>query len=108
MRPAGSRQSRQRKTILKGGMKMKIFTIENGKVTEGVRVNNFTLKGAGVSIPAILIGEEGRGRKLGVLPTQLLPDTYAEWKEKGCTHIHSAEVGTTKAGKPKLFQTENA
>jgi len=86
---------------------MKIFTIKNGEVKEGARVESLTLKGAGVSIPAILIGEEGRGRKLGVLPVQLLPNTYAEWKEKGCTHIHSAEVGTTKAGKPKLFQTED-
>ncbi len=87
---------------------MKIFTIESGKVTEGVRVDSFTLKGAGVTIPAILIGEEGRGRILGVLPVQLLPDTYAEWLEKGYTHILSATVGTTKSGKPKLFQTEDA
>ena len=87
---------------------MKIFTIESGKVTEGVRVDSFMLKGAGVTIPAITIGEEGRGRKLGVLPVQLLPDTYAEWQEKGYTHIHSATVGTTKSGKPKLFQTEDA
>lgn len=89
-------------------MKMKIFTIENGKVTEGVRVDSFTLKGAGVSIPAIIVGKEGRGRKLGVLPVQLLPAQYKEWQEKGCTHINFAEVGTTKAGKPKLFQTEDA
>ena len=87
---------------------MKIFTIGSGKVTEGVRVDSFTLKGAGVTIPAITIGEEGRGRKLGVLPAQLLPDTYAEWKEKGYVNIHSATVGTTKAGKPKLFQKEDA
>jgi hypothetical protein len=87
-------------------MKMKVFTVENGKVTEGVRVDTFTLKCAGVSIPAILIGEEGRGRRLGVLPVQLLPDTYAEWKEKGHTYINFAQVGTTKVGKPKLFQTE--
>ena len=40
---------------------MKIFTIENGKVTEGAKVDSFTLKGAGVSIPANIIGEEGRG-----------------------------------------------
>ncbi len=89
-------------------MKMETFTIENGKVSEGAKVDSFTLKGAGVSIPAIIIGEEGRGRKLGVLPVQLLPDTYAEWKEKGYTHIHSATVGTTKSGKPKLSQTEEA
>lgn len=88
--------------------KMKIFTIERGKVTEGVKVDSFTLKGAGVSIPAIIVGEEGRGRRLGVLPAQLLPEQYQEWQEKGCVYIHSATVGTTKAGKPKLFQTENA
>lgn len=86
---------------------MKIFTIESGKVAKGVRVDSFTLKGAGVTIPAIIIGEEGRGRKLDVLPTQLLPDTYAEWQEKGYTHIHSAQIGETKSKRPKLFQTEN-
>lgn len=89
-------------------MKMKIFTVENGKVTEGACVNSFTLKGAGVTIPAILIGEEGRGRELGVLPVQLLPEQYKEWQEEGRTYIHSAKIGTTKAGKPKLSQTEGA
>lgn len=87
---------------------MLVFTIESGEVTEGARVDSFTLKGAGVTIPAIIVGEEGRGRKLGVLPIQLLPEQYKEWQEKGYTHIHSAEIGTTKAGKPKLFQTEDA
>ena len=88
-------------------MKMKVFTIESGDVTEGARVGSFTLKGVGITIPAIIIGEEGRGRKLGVLPVQLLPEQNKEWEEKGYTHIHSATIGTTKAGKPKLFQTEN-
>lgn len=87
---------------------MKIFTIENGKVIEGVRVDSFTLKGAGVTIPAITIGEKGRGRELGVLPVHLLPEQYKEWQEEGYVYIHSAEIGTTKAGKPKLFQTEDA
>ena len=86
---------------------MKIFTIKSGDVREGVKVESFTLKGAGISIPAVIIGEEGRGRELGVLPVQLLPESYAEWKEKGYTRIHSAEVGATKAGKPKLLQTED-
>lgn len=89
-------------------MKMKIFTIENGKVTKGARIDSFKLKGAEITIPAIIVGEEGRGRELGVLPVQLLPEQYEEWKEKGCTHIFFATVGTTKAGKPKLFQTEDA
>lgn len=87
---------------------MKIFTVESGNVSEGVRVDSFTLKGAGITIPAIIVGEEGRGRELGVLPTQLLPDTYAEWQEKGYVYIFSAQVGETKSGRPKLFQTEDA
>jgi hypothetical protein len=85
--------------------KMKIFTIGSGKVTEGVRVDSFTLKGAGVTIPAITIGEEGRGRKLGVLPVQLLPSSYKEWQGKGEVTISAALVGETKAGKPKLLET---
>ena len=88
--------------------KMKVFTIQSGEVKEGARVESFTLRGAGVTIPAIIIGEEGRGRELGVLPVQLLPDSYKKWQEEGCVHISSAEVGQTKAGKPKLFQTEDA
>ncbi len=87
---------------------MKIFTIKSGKIEEGARVDSFTLKGVGVTIPAIIVGEEGRGRKLGILPVQLLPNTYAEWEEKGSTYIYSAYIGTTKTGKPKLFQTEDA
>ena len=87
--------------------KMRVFTINSGEVSEGARVGTFTLKGAGVSIPAIIIGEEGRGRELGVLPVHLLPDSYKEWQENGYVYIHSAELGTTKAGRPKLFQTED-
>ena len=87
---------------------MKIFTVKSGEVTEGARVDSFTLNGAGVTIPAILVGEEGRGRKLGVLPVGLLPDTYTEWEKEGHVYINFAKIGTTKAGKPKLFQTENA
>ena len=95
-----------KKKLKKGGLQMKLFTIET-KVTEGARVDSFTLKGAGISIPAIIVGEEGRGRELGVLPVQLLPDSYAEWQEKGYVNIHFATVGTTKSGKPKLFQAED-
>ena len=84
---------------------MKIFTIASGEVSEGARVDSFTLKGAGISIPAILVGEEGRGRKLGVLPVQLLPDNYKKWQEERAISIYSAEVGETKTGKPKLIET---
>lgn len=86
---------------------MKIFTIENGEITDGAVVGTFSLK-AGIKIPAIIVGQEGRGRQLGVLPVQLLPDSYKVWQEKGEVKIVSAEVGQTKAGKPKLFEKEES
>ena len=84
---------------------MKAFTIRSGEVSPGAKVETFQLSGAGVTIPAILVGEKGRGRKLGVLPVQLLPSSYKEWQEKGEVVITAALVGKTKAGKPKLIET---
>lgn len=82
---------------------MKIYTIESGKVSEGARIDSFTLKGAGVTIPTIIVGEKGRGRELGVLPVSLLPEQQKEWEEKGEVFITAAEIGQTRAGKPKLI-----
>lgn len=82
---------------------LKIYTIYGGRVEEGTIVSSLTLKGAGVTIPAILVGEEGRNRKLGVLPVELLPDQYKIWQEKGEVNILAASLGTTKTGKPKLI-----
>jgi len=84
------------------GKSFKVFTID-GSVQEGAVVEKLTLKGAGIDIPAIFVGEQGRGRERGVLPVQLPSTLQAEWKEKGRVRISSAEVGTTKAGKPKLY-----
>ena len=83
---------------------MKAFTIRSGEVSPGAKVETFQLSGAEVTIPAILVGEKGRGRKLGVLPVQLLPDSYKEWQEKGEVVITAATVSQTKAGKPKLIE----
>ena len=47
---------------------MNCYTIESGKVTAGIAVEKFDLPGAGVEIDAIIVGEDGRGRELGVLP----------------------------------------
>ena len=46
----------------------RVFTVSSGSVTEGAEISTLHLKGAGVDIPAIIIGEEGRGRSTGVLP----------------------------------------
>jgi len=82
---------------------MKVYTIESGEVSEGAIVEKLALKGAGIEIPALIVGEDGRGRERGVLPIQLTNGQYKEWQEKGRVRIEFAEVGTTKAGKPKLF-----
>lgn len=86
----------------------KVYTISSGKVSEGTEVSKFALRGAGVDIPAILLGETGRGRSLGVLPVDLPNGLSTEWNEKGKVRIMAAEVGETKAGKPKLFAKEKA
>jgi len=82
---------------------MKIFTVENGQALDGVRVQTFTLKN-GTNIPAVMVGESGRGRELGVLPVHLVSDTHKKWQESGVASIHFAAIGTTKSGTPKLYQ----
>ena len=86
---------------------MKVYTIESG-ISEGAIVEKLALKGAGIEIPAIIVGEDGRGRERGILPVQLTNGQYKEWQEKGRVRIEFAEVGTTKAGKPKLFAKDSA
>lgn len=82
---------------------MRIFTVSSGQVSVGATVGKLTLKGAGITIPAIMVGEEGRGRDRGVMPVQLLPEQQKEWEEKGTTTVGFGEIGQTKAGKPKLY-----
>lgn len=45
-----------------------VFTIASGSVTAGAVIETLHLKGAGIDIPTIMIGEEGRGRERGVVP----------------------------------------
>lgn len=86
---------------------MKVFTIESGKVEEGAVVEAFHLQGAGVTIPAILVGEEGRGRELGVLPVELLAASRAVWEAKGQVEVELVELGQTKSGKLKLIEVSS-
>jgi hypothetical protein len=86
----------------------KIFTIKSETVEEGANVDTYELKGAKTNIPAIIIGEKGRGRHLGVLPVHLTNSQLKEWREKGVVRINAAEIGKTKAGKPKLFAKKDA
>lgn len=86
---------------------MKVFTIESGKVIEGAEVVTFALKNADVTIPAIIIGEKGRGRQLGVLPVKLTEENYNKWKAGETVTIHFAKISETKSGKPKLIEMES-
>src|SRR5690606_12199283 len=84
---------------------MKVFTIESGKVIEGAEVVTFALKNADVTIPAIIVGEEGRGRQLGVLPVKLTEENYNKWKTGETVIVHNARISETKSGRPKLVET---
>jgi len=75
-----------------------VFTASDGKVTCGAAVEEFTLS-SGITIPAILVGEKGRGRELGVLPV--------EGAQPGDT-IVAARIGQTRSGRPKLLAAPSA
>jgi hypothetical protein len=84
---------------------MKIFTIEAGSVKDNAEVTALTLA-SGVKIPVVTVGEEGRGRRLGVLPVSLLPESKAMWDYGKTVHIENVRVGETRSGKPKLIEVE--
>jgi len=81
----------------------RILTIEAGKFHEGASVDRLPLKGAGIEIPSLIVGEKGRGRHWGVLPVQLSKENQAKWDAKEFLDIRSAALGTTRAGKLKIL-----
>lgn len=85
-----------------------VFTIRGGRATPGATVEVYQIGGVDVKIPAIVIGEEGRGRKLGVLPVDLPPDQYRIWGERGEVTITAARITQTRSGKPKLIAAVSA
>jgi hypothetical protein len=46
---------------------MKIFTLESGRAMSGVKVEKLLLAGAQINILAVIVGEEGRGSKRGLM-----------------------------------------
>lgn len=83
---------------------IRIFTLWGGRgeVEVGATVGKYYLKGAGISIPAIMIGERGRGRKLGVMPVQLEGNLKTLWDEKGAVRVKFGYLDKTRSGKYKL------
>jgi len=78
---------------------MKIFTIRPPEILEGIGVEKLTLSN-GVVIDTVQIGENGRGRKLGVVPVKLL----TEWDGKGGRALKNVTLGTTQSGNPKFYE----
>jgi hypothetical protein len=76
----------------------RIFTID-GAVDNGVLVQSLALKGANIEIPAIIVGEQGRGRNRGVLPVA--------GAEVGDI-LHFASLSKTRADKPRLIAATGA
>lgn len=74
---------------------MKVFTIKSGEVSEGATVGKFVLSG-GATAPAILVGEEGRGRGLGAVPV---------FGTDG--RVTCCDVGEMRSGRKKLTASEN-
>jgi hypothetical protein len=81
---------------------MQIWNIFEDKATHGIQAQvipmpNFDLVG-------IVLGEEGRGRQLTIVPVDLLPDDLSRFRSGESVLIKHAELGETRSGKPKLRQ----
>jgi len=81
-------------------MVLKVYTIFGPTVEDGAEVQEFTLS-SGAKISAVLVGEKGRGRELGVLPVVGV---------RPGERIYAAQLGRTASDKPKLIAaaTEHA
>lgn len=84
---------------------MKIFTVAAATVKVGAEVLALTLA-SGVQIPVVTVGEEGRGRKLDVLPVKLLPESQPVWDYQKKVRVENVRVGETHSGRPKLIEIE--
>jgi len=72
---------------------MKVFTMQNGRATEGAVVK--TLPIGGVDRPVLTVGQDGRGRKLGFILVQLLPEQQEELARNGRTTITDCRINET-------------
>lgn len=82
---------------------MKIYTFNRG-IQEGAKVTLFKLSG-GAEIPAILLGEPGRGRKLTVVPVHLSKENREILLTGEPVRIFDAKIGETQSGALKLIET---
>ncbi|MEO0271573.1 MAG: hypothetical protein ABIM30_00570 [candidate division WOR-3 bacterium] len=68
-----------------------VFTLAGTKIMKGAKVEEYKLKAVDKSISAVKIGEEGRGRKLFIVPTIGAGEV-----------VDRVRLVKTKSGKPKF------
>lgn len=73
---------------------MRIFTIENGKVSDGAKVNACCVFDKEKTFPAIVVGEHTARTHLGILPIYLNDDQYRSLLANGETVIHYGSLKT--------------
>lgn len=81
---------------------MKIYTISNDfNVSNGANVEKVTL-GNGSSFPALVIGEEGRGRMRGILPVRLAAHNQSYYEKGEKITLLSAAISHSLKGNVRL------
>ena len=78
----------------------RVFTVQHDRIQPHATARPFEIAGGSVKIHAVLVGERGRGRELGVLPVWFEAGKPAEDE---AVRFSVAAVGKTRAGKPKLL-----
>lgn len=94
------------KSMNKMNKSMMIYELKEEKV-KPPKIQRFRLAN-GVEIPAICVGEKGRGRRCGVLPVKLLPESFQRWKNGEEVTIKAVMIGKTRTGRPKLIEAREA
>ncbi len=77
----------------------RVYTVASGAVTAGAAIEYLRLKSAGIDIPVVAVGEEGRGRARGVIPI----DTTGKPER-----LEFADLGKTSARTPKFIARKAA
>lgn len=81
---------------------MKIFTLDRG-VEKGAVISTLTLKN-GTKVPVLKVGEEGRGRSIGLINVQLNKENMKKFENGETVTIYDATLGETKTNRPKLIE----
>ena len=84
---------------------MKIYTIDRCGISNFVKVESRFLPD-GRKIPAFVLGEEGRGRKLVFVPVTLAPASQQKWERDGWAAVEDVKVGVNKKGYIHLFELD--